>query len=34
LALKFDIFAEQANGIIPFRKNIEVKGILVKKKIA
>lgn len=34
LAMKFDFYAEQADGIIPFRKNIEVKGILVKKRIA
>jgi len=32
LTLKFDIYAEQANGIIPFRKNIEVKGLLIRKK--
>ena len=32
LLLKFDIFAEQKYGFTPFQKNIEVLGILVKKK--
>ena len=32
LLLKFQIFAEQRDGIVPFQKNIEVLGILVKIK--
>jgi hypothetical protein len=32
LASKFDIYAEQSDGWIPYSKNVEVKGILVKKK--
>ncbi len=32
LSLKFEIFAEQKNGFVPFQKNMEVLGILVKKK--
>lgn len=32
LAKKFDLYAEQSEGMVSFRRNIEVKGILVKKK--
>jgi hypothetical protein len=34
LAVKFDIYAEQTGGFIPFRKNVEVKGVLIRKKNA
>lgn len=33
LLLKFEIYAEQGECIVPFQKNMEVMGILVKKKI-
>lgn len=33
LSLKFDIYAEQSDGIIEFRRNIDAQGILVRKKI-
>lgn len=32
LSLKFEIYAEQDNDIVPFKKNIEVLGLLIKKK--
>ena len=31
LSLKFKVYAEQRDGIVPFQKNIEVIGLLVKK---
>ena len=34
LTVKFKIYAEQEEHIVPFQKNIEVIGLLVKKKIA
>ncbi|MBX3254913.1 MAG: hypothetical protein KF862_12290 [Chitinophagaceae bacterium] len=33
LSLKFDIYAEQKDGIVEFQRNIEAIGLLVKKKI-
>ncbi len=33
LLLKFEIYAEQGEGMVPFQKNMEVMGVLVKKKI-
>jgi len=33
LLLKYEIFAEQKDGFIPFQKDVAVLGILVKKKI-
>ena len=33
LRLKFDIYAEQPNGFVPFQKNTQAFGLLVKKKI-
>ena len=33
LAERFDIYAEQSDTIIPFKKNIEVTGFLIRKKI-
>jgi hypothetical protein len=33
LLLKFDIYAEQKDGIVQFQRNIEAEGLLVKKKI-
>jgi hypothetical protein len=33
LATKFDIYAEQSDGFLPFKKNIEIKGLLIRKKI-
>jgi hypothetical protein len=32
LELKFQLFAEQKDDMVPFQKNIEVMGIIVKKK--
>jgi hypothetical protein len=32
LTTKFEIYAEQQSGIVPFQKNIEVLGLLIKKK--
>ncbi len=33
LVLKFDIYAEQVDGIVPFQKNVPLLGILGRKKI-
>lgn len=33
LAAKFDIYAEQSDGFLPFERNIEVKALLIRKKI-
>ncbi len=33
LLLKYEIYGEQQQGIIPFQKNAEVLGLLVKKKL-
>ena len=33
LASKFDIYAEQSDGFVPFEKNMEVKGLLIRKKM-
>jgi hypothetical protein len=33
LSQKFDIYAEQTDRIIEFRRNIDAQGILVRKKI-
>jgi hypothetical protein len=32
LTTKFEIYAEQGNTIVPFHKNMEIKGFLIKKK--
>ena len=32
LSEKFEIYAEQTDGVMRFQKNIEIKGLLVKKK--
>jgi hypothetical protein len=32
LSAKFDIYAEQSEGFLPFAKNIEVRGLLIRKK--
>jgi len=33
LSTRFDIYAEQSDDFIPFRKNIEASGLLVRRKI-
>ena len=33
LKSRFDIYAEQPDGIVLFEKNIEIQGLLIKKKI-
>jgi hypothetical protein len=33
LSARFDIYAEQSDDFIPFRKNIEASGLLIRKKI-
>jgi hypothetical protein len=32
LETKFEIYAEQQDGIVPFQKNMDVLGLLVRKK--
>ena len=32
LSLKFEIYAEQKSGMIPFRKNTDILGLLIRKK--
>lgn len=32
LTLTFDIYGETANGVVPFRKNLEVAAFLIKRK--
>jgi len=33
LSLKYDIYAEQNSSFVPFQRNIEVFGLLIKKKM-
>lgn len=33
LSLKFEIYAEQIDGIVPFKKNIEIIGLFIRKKV-
>jgi hypothetical protein len=33
LSQRFDIYGEQTDTIVPFKKNMEINGILVRKKI-
>ncbi len=32
LSANFELYAQQASGVVPFEKNIEALGLLVKKK--
>ncbi|WP_394337181.1 DUF6934 family protein [Chitinophaga skermanii] len=33
LSSKFEIYCQTDNGIIPFRKNISITGLLIKRKL-
>ena len=33
LTTKFERYAEQPTGLVPFQKNIEIPGLLIKKKM-